>query len=71
MDTLIISLAGAVGFLLGIMVGFVLAIVIVRRLIEKGLNAMDGKVTTIDKTGGASQEGGAAAVYVDPIRSRT
>ena len=53
MDTLIISLAGAVGFLLGIMAGFVLAIVIVRRLIEKGLNAMDGKVTmtTIDKTG--------------------
>jgi len=52
--TLIISLAGAVGFLLGIMAGFVLAIVIVRRLIEKGLNTMDGKkvTTIIDKTGG-------------------
>lgn len=71
MDTLIISLAGAVGFLLGIMAGFVLAVVIVRRLIDKGLQAMDGKVTTIDKTGGSSQEGGAAAVYVDPTESRT
>lgn len=44
MDALIISLAGAVSFLLGIMAGFVLAVVIVRRLIEKGLQAMDGKV---------------------------
>ena len=51
MDTLIIFLAGAVGFLLGIIAGFALAVVIVRRLIEKGLNAMDGKVTAIDKTG--------------------
>lgn len=50
MDALIISLSGAVGFLLGIMAGFVLAVVIVRRLIEKGLQTMDGKVTTIDKT---------------------
>lgn len=54
MDALIISLAVAVGFLLGIMVGFVLAVVIVRRLIERGLQAMDGKVTTIDKTGGGA-----------------
>lgn len=54
MGTLIISLAGAVGFLLGIMAGFALAVVIVRRLIEKGLKAMDGKVTTIDKTGGGA-----------------
>lgn len=50
MDALIIALAGAVGFLLGIMAGFVLAVVIVRRLVERGLKTMDFKVTTTDKT---------------------
>lgn len=50
MDTLIIALAGVVGFLLGIMAGFVLAVVIIGRLIDKGLKTMDLKVTTTDKT---------------------
>lgn len=50
MDALIIALAGAVGFLLGIMAGFVLAVVIIGRLIDKGLKATGVKVTTTDKT---------------------
>lgn len=50
MDALVISLAGVVGFLLGIMVGFVIAVVIIGRLINKGLKTMDFKVTTTDKT---------------------